>query len=286
MKRLWMYLGLLGGIGGAVWARGQEPVRNRPEEIPLTAEERETAAFWSLRIEDGKGGTFLGAFLPEEKGQPAGEMVFRVPGHATLDTAQRIRAERRRRDDPGPSFFRPAVTLPWSGAGEPGLLEFVEIEKRPGQGRLQVTLRLSCGVGSVAPSLLARGTLRQTSGDSRVIAQLRVPDTGQPTLAIRSLQGGRFLYASLRLGDWDVVLPDRRPGIPVVVKNARGIVVESTILRPTEDPAERVYNWVAELRKPRPGETYTVRVAIAPGPGFPELAEELTIRMPDALPRR
>jgi len=272
------------GLGTALLAgaaQPQDPVRYRPDSFSgLTDAERKNASYAELRFGPGDPDVILFAFLSESPEEPANELVFRIPGHPSLGTPQRKAAERRRRNDTGPALFQDILSISLNRETPPNQLEILTLEKRTGQGLLLATVRLSNGTNPGAPALQLQGAWRRTSGGRTVLARRLLDVTSQPGLRLRALRQGEVLYAALQFGDWDIVFPDRRPGIPVQLLNSRGLVIETETLRPTDDIIERIYNWSTEFRKLRSGESYTCRARIRPGPGYPEITESLSLDIP------
>lgn len=264
-----------------VACRGAEDLpRLRPSQIPgLSDEERSGGGYAAIRTGPGAQDVLLLAFLAEGPGEPVADLVVFVPGHPRFGAGVRFPAERRKRDDKGPSRFEDPILVQTGSGDQARSVELLDVEKRPRRGKLVMWIRSTRGSGPARKSVDLMGVIKQAGGGENPIPELALD--AEPTLRLHAVQNGRKLYAALRLGEWSVVLPGRRPAFPVEVLNDRGAVIETAVLRPAEDPLLKIYEWTADLRKMRGGSSYTLRVKVAPGAGYPPLVETLQVAVPE-----
>ena len=254
-------------------------VRHRPMDVAgLTDVDRVHASYVSFRFGPNRNDVVLIAFLSPGQDEPVSEMVVCVPGHPQFGTGQRMRSDRRRRDDKGPTLFTQGLTLSVRCEDQPLTLDLVKLEKRSRQGKLKAQVRLVRGTGPSAVSLTLSGEFKKT-GNGKVLIPAQSLDL-EPTLQLQTVQNGRMLYGSLRCGEWTIDLPGHRPIIPVQVCTEQGAVVEATALRPTDKPLMQIYDWAVELRKVRPGFPYTLRASVVPGPGQKPVVKNLLVSIP------
>lgn len=272
-----VWLALLGAVAAA---RGEERApRVRPAQVPgLSAEERAAGGYAAIRTGPGSNDVVLLAFLAPETGKPVSEMVVCVPGHPRFGTGARLPAERRRKHDKGPAEFEEPVVIQVGAGDTARTVELLDVEKRPRRGKLVLRIRSTRGTGNARKTVELLGVIKQAGGAENPMPELSLVE--DPTLRLHAVQNGRKLYAALRCGEWSVVLPGRRPAFPVEVLNDRGGVVETSALRPTEEPLLLIYEWVADLRKMQGGVNYTLRVTVTPGTGYPPLVATLPVAVP------
>jgi hypothetical protein len=272
-------LGLVAVLAGAGALQAGETSRHRPASVAgLTETERALAGYASLRIGPGDDDVILLAFLSPGPKDPVTGMVACVPGRPPFASGVRVQADRRRRDDKGPSRFTEALLISTGTRDAPQSVELLDVEKRPRRGKLTIRLRRARGDGVGRVSLELSGVLKQAGGADTLIPELSLEK--EPSLRLQTAQNGRRLYAALQCGDWKIVLPGRRPAILVEVLNDRGGVVETASLQPADKPLLQVFDWGVDLRRMQPGLSYTLRATVTPGPGYKPLVEKIQVVVP------